>query len=557
MRKRVITAAASLTALLLLAGCSGSSSGDEGGSGNGTDAPDASRIVNGEVPSDGPAQDGGTLTVTDTSDAPSLDPQKSASAYTHLAVSGIVYSKLLDFKTGADIPYGSMELRGDLAEKWSHSDDGKTWTFNLHKGVKWQNVAPVNGRAFTSADVVCTVDRIKTLPGVQKNLMDIVDTVETPDDDTVVFQLGEAYAAFDESIANFYMEILPCEGTRGEYDLAETAIGTGPFILKDWKRKRERTYVKNADYFVAGKPHVDEVKIVVQSDPASAMAAYRTNQLDVTGSVSDTLMPSLLSTNPDAFVRAQLGLIPNQIYMNQAKKPFDDIRVRKAIAMAWDREGMGDTFNGAGYALSGPFPSTLFGAMSSQESKDAIPYDPEAAKKLLAEAGYPDGFSVELMTTDGYGPTVVNGAQWIQEDLKKIGITTTLKVIDYATYFATWGAKDYSLGYGLQTPFLTADEWLQATYLSNGPRNWYNINDPKVDQMIADQRGTIDRDAREKQLKELSSYLETDVLNPIMGYTYAGLSVSQPYVHNLYGHPQLARSYMADVWLDENAPGRK
>ena len=161
------------------------------------------------------------------------------------------------------------------------------------------------------------------------------------------------------------------------------------------------------------------------------------------------------------------------------------------------------------------------------------------------------------MTTDGYGPTVVNSAQWIQEDLKAIGITTTLKVIDYATYFSTWQAKDYSLAYGLQTPFLTANEWLEATYRSNGPRNWYGTNDPKLDAMIDKQGGTLDRDEREKQLQELSTYIETNVLNPIMGYTYAGLLVTQPYVHNMYTHPQLARSYVADIWLDKNAPGRK
>src|SRR6185312_7350029 len=109
-----------------------------------------------------------------------LDGMKSPSAYTHASISGIVYSKLLEFKVGRDIPFGSMGVRGDLAEKWGHSEDGLTWTFNLHKGVKFQNVAPVNGREFTSADVVCTVDRIKKLPGVQKNLVDLVSSIDTP-----------------------------------------------------------------------------------------------------------------------------------------------------------------------------------------------------------------------------------------------------------------------------------------------------------------------------------------------------------------------------------------
>ncbi|MCW2603502.1 MAG: ABC-type dipeptide transport system, periplasmic component [Pseudonocardiales bacterium] len=545
----------SIAGILVIAGCSGN--GSENTSDGGLKAPAANELVNGTPPTDGPAENGGILTINDTSDSPTLDPHKTGSAYTHLQVSGIVYSKLLEFKTGSDIPYGSMGVRGDLAETWDHSEDGTTWTFNLHKGVKWQNVAPVYGRAFTSADVACTINRIKTLPGVQKNLVDVVQSVETPDDNTVVFKLNTAYAAFDETMASFYMEILPCEGTSGAYDLATTAIGTGPFILQKWDRKVQKTYVKNPDYFVAGKPHLDGVNLIIQSDPAAAIAAFRTQQLDATGSITDTLLPTVISTNQDAVVRAQLGLIPTQMFVNSTVKPFDDIRVRKALAMAWDRSGMGDTFQGAGFALSGPFPSTLFGAMTPEQSTKIVPYDPAAAKKLLAEAGYPDGLSVELMTTDGYGPTVVNSAQWIQEDLKAIGVKTTLKIIDYATYFSTWQAKDYTLAVGLQTPFLTADEWLNATYRSNGPRNWYGTNDQKLDTMIDEQRGTLDRDEREKQLQDISTYIETNVLNPIMGYTYAGLLVTQPYVHNMYTHPQLARPYLADVWLDKDAPGRK
>jgi peptide/nickel transport system substrate-binding protein len=145
--------------------------------------------------------------------------------------------------------------------------------------------------------VACTVDRIKTMPGVQKNLMDVVDAVGTPDDNTVVFTLNTAYAAFDETMASFYMEILPCEGTRGQFDLAQQAIGTGPFILQKWDRKVQRTYVKNPDYFVPGKPHLDQVVVLIMSDPASALAAFRTGQLDAFPP-SDQNYSSLLTTNP-------------------------------------------------------------------------------------------------------------------------------------------------------------------------------------------------------------------------------------------------------------------
>ena len=349
----------------------------------------------------------------------------------------------------------------------------------------------------------------------------------------------------------------PARAPPGQFDLASTAIGTGPFILQKWDRKVAKTYVKNPDYFIAGKPHVDQVNLVIQADPASAIAAFRTNQLDATGSVSDTLLPSLISTNPSAAVRVLLAPGPNQITFNQAKTPFGDYRVRKAVAMAWDRDGMSNTFYPKGYAISGPYPSSLTGGLSQDDAKKDIPYDPAAAKKLLADAGYPNGFDVEMLTTDGYGPAVTNQAQWVQEDLKKIGINVTLRILDYASYFTAFQSKDYVMSYGLSTGFLSPDEWLQALYKTNGPRNWFNSGDATLDGMIDAQRGETDADKRETDLKNINQYIEDNVLNPFLGSQYSSLLVTQPYVHNMYTHPEYGRAYMADVWLDKNAPGRK
>lgn len=553
MTRRLAALCAAALALVLV-GCSSQSQSSNGATG--TDRAETSKVIGGTLPADGPAESGGTLTITDPSDAISLDPQKTASVYTHTGLSGVVYSKLLEFKTGRDIPYGSMGLRGDLAESWQYSEDGRTWTFKLRTNVKWQNIAPVNGRAFEARDVVCTIDRIRTLPGVQKNLIDMVASVETPNPSTVVFKLSQPYGAFDDNLASYFMEILPCEGTLGQFDLATTAIGTGPFILKKWERKVQRTYVKNPDYFVAGKPYLDQVNMVVQSDSAAILAAFRTKQIDI-ASVPDALVPSVKTSDPDAAIRAQLSMIPNQIYMNQAKKPFDDLRVRKAVAMSWDRVGMGNSFATNGFALAGPFPSMVFGAMTSAETAALNPYDPAGAKKLLAEAGYPNGFDTVMTITDGYGAAVVNQAQWVQQDLKDIGINVTLKTLDYATYFSTWQAKDFDIIYSLQTPFLTADEWLNATYLSTGARNWWNTNDPKLDAMIVEQRGIIDRGDREKKLRDISKYIAENVMDPFLGYNAAGAVAQQPYVHNYWGHPALARGYLVDIWLDKSAPTRQ
>jgi peptide/nickel transport system substrate-binding protein len=534
---------------VLLAGCFGGGSSSEQDSGSGPSQGPT-------LPDAGPPVDGGVLTINDASDAPTLDPHKSATAYTGQAVSGIVYSKLVKYKTDRVTPYEeSMQVEPDLAESWTHSDDGLVWTFNLRKGVKFQDVAPVSGREFTSADVACTIDRIKTLPGVQLNLVSIVDKIATPDDYTVEVTLTEPYAAFDETMASFYMAILPCEGTRGEFDLAQTAIGTGPFVLQKWDRKQQRTYVKNPDYFVKGLPHLDGVNVMIIADPAAAIAAFRTNQLDITA-VSETLMPTVTSTKPETIIRPLMGTTITQVFMNQAVAPFDNLKVRQAVAMALDRKGQADTFSGAGYRLSGPVPSTLFGGLSTDDIDELQPYDSEAAKKLLAEAGFPNGFKVKMTATDGYGPGMVNQAQWVQEDLKRIGIETELRILDYATYWSTMAAEDYEITFTYSSGFMTADEFLSANWLSNGARNWSNVDDPKLDAMIVEQRGILDRDDREKKLHDISRYILENLSNPVHEFQYTSLMAQQPYVNDYWPHPQYARDWVAKTWLGPDAPGR-
>ncbi|MCW2602929.1 MAG: peptide transporter substrate-binding protein [Pseudonocardiales bacterium] len=534
----------------LLASCSS-------GSSNGGNGPAEDVVVGNDLqPDGGTPQPGGIFYTTTTTEAPTLDPQKAASAYTQGAVSGSVYSKLLEFKSGRGVPYGTSETEGDLAESYKSSDDGLTWTFTLRKGVKWQNIAPVNGRAFTSADVVCTMDRIRTLPGVQNNLLVVVDNWTAPDDYTVVFKLKEAYAAFNETVAHYYMEILPCEGTSGKFDLAQQAIGTGPFMLTTWDRKVSKVYKKNPDYYVAGKPYVDEIHQAIITDPATGLAQFRAGQLDNT-TVSEQLLASVQTTNPDAFVRRDSGTTEAITFMNQNVKPFDDIRVRKAVMLALDRKSEAAAISSPDYKLSGPIPPLLFGGMTPEESDKATPYDPTAAKKLLADAGFPNGFDITLTTSDGWGPYIINRAQFTQEDLKAIGINATLKVLDYATFYSTWQAEDYQIGFGYLTAMLSADEYLSSLYATGGTRNWFNISDPKLDALIAEQRGILDKDERAKKLAEINTYILQNVANPVMSYTVSNPSVQAAYVHDVWTSPLYATGYWRNLWLGPDAPGRK
>lgn len=528
---------------VLLAGCfGGAGSSDSEGSGS---------SYAGMDPDAGEPKPGGTYITAGPSDASSLDPQTQSSFNTHVAV-GAVYSKLMDYKTGPDIEYGATEIEGDLAESAEASPDNMTWTFKLRQGVKFHNKAPVNGREFTSADVKCTLDRIKDV-GFQKYLLAPVESYATPDPYTVEFKLKQPVARFDVTMANHYMEILPCEATQGQVDLTNDAIGTGPFVLQSWTRNQERVYVANPDYFIEGKPYLDGYTTIIMPDQQAQIAALRSGKIDYMSSLStDKRQVENLAKEIDGLtVEQNTGSTPTRVFMNVANAPFDDVNVRKAIAMAIDREGMGGALR-AGYTVSGPVTPLLEGALPEDELLEMQPYDPKQAKKLLADAGYPDGFDVTMVLTNGYGDVVVQEAQWIQEDLAKIGVNVTLDVQDYATYFTdTWPKKNYSLGYGLQTPMLSATEFLSAEYLSGGPRNWYNIADSELDTMINELVAISDQAEYEKAAQDTQSYILENVMDPVTLYTYDTQDIYAPYVKDVWAHPAYSRRWLMNMWLDK------
>jgi ABC-type transport system substrate-binding protein len=498
---------------------------------------------------------GGTYRVAALADAPSLDPLKESSVATHAAI-GIVYSKLVDYKIGPDEPFGTNDLEADLATSWEPSADGLTWTFHLRQGVKFQNIPPVSGREFTSADVICTLDGIKAR-GQQRGDISMISSWAAPDKYTVTMQLASPYPDLAYKFAGNFLWMLPCEGVQEKFDMLTEAIGTGPFQIASWVKDKERKYIKNPTYYVPGKPYMDAIDTVIIPDPAAQAAALRTKKVDVTAVVQDMAsVQALVKSNPNIFVTKERQYAPFIVYMNQAVKPFDDLRVRQAVSMAIDREGMIKALRPGG-EISGPVTPLVTGALSPDEVKTLQPYDPTKAKELLTQAGVGNGFEVKMLITNGYGDTVVREAQWVQEDLGKVGIKVTIDQQDYATYFTkSFAGKQYALGAGLQTPWLTADDQLISQYYSKGTRNWFNINDPTLDKMILDTRPIADPAKRADALKDVSRYIIKNVSNPLNLYLYDGIVLYGGYMHGIHPQPEYGGRHLINVWMDQDAPGR-
>ncbi len=532
IRRRKSLTALTITILLAVSACGG---GAPGGSG----AP---------VPENGPPRPGGTLTVAMPSDAPTLDPHKSSSFNTHERL-GLVYSRLLKQEIGPDIPYGKAKIIGDLAEKWEIADDGLTYTFHLRKGVHWQNVAPVSGREFAAEDVVATFERIQK-QGFQAQMLRNVTDMEAPDKYTVVLKLSEPFAPLLNFMANHHMWILPKEAVDGAVNLDRQAIGTGPFILESWDRDVAAVYKRNPTYYDTGKPYLDGVIFKVVPNQGARVAAFRSGETQLVSASTPEEALALKQAAPNGKMLDLLSPAPVQVYFNMKREPFDDIRVRQAISLAIDREGLAKAlFDGGKYP--GPVQVTQEDyALGQDELKRLQPFDQAKAKQLLAEAGLPGGFATSMIVTPGYGPQYVRLAEWVVEDLAKIGIKVKLEVVEYATYFSSrWPGKQYDMGLGLQTPFLEPDEFLRDQLHSEGSRNWYNISDPKLDDMLIEQTGILDEAERTEKIKEIQRYVLENLVNPIYVWTVPSRVLISERVRDFnpqpaYGYPELVSTWM-------------
>jgi peptide/nickel transport system substrate-binding protein len=253
---------------------------------------------------------------------------------------------------------------------------------------------------------------------------------------------------------------------------------------------------------------------------------------------------------PEAFYGEWIDAGMGQVGVNMARPPFDDLRVRQAISMAIDREGMGEAIRGGGTVPSNVAPALADFVLPESERSELLPYDPEGARELLAEAGYPEGFDATLIATEQYGALYTQQTEWLVQDLEEIGINVTLEMLDYSTYFGSrWPDVEYDLQFGPQTPFLEPDEWLRGQMGTGSSRNWYNISDPDLDVLLDEQLGMIDPGARTEKIKEIQRYALENVMNPIPVWTYLTQWVYAPefqgyYRHNAYGFTGLAYSWL-------------
>jgi peptide/nickel transport system substrate-binding protein len=464
---------------------------------------------------------GGTLSLR-LWDPPHWDPYLTVSYKTHIAYS-FTHSRLLKHKTGPAVQPGTFPIEGDLAESWTQPNE-TTYIFKLRKGVRWQAKPPVNGRELTSEDVVYSVDRFRTIKGnANAYMLASLDKVEAPDRHTVRFTLKEPYVWFLDMLANSHAVAIiakECVEKFGDLKKPEATVGSGPWMLDSYRPNVGFTYVRNPGYFLAGLPHIDRVEVAVDEDNASRMAAFLAGKYDLgweyQGVINRTdwlgLKDNLKQKRPRLQTAEYPNAVMNHLYMRTDKAPFSDVWVRRAMSLAINRQDIIDSVYEGAAAMNPPVPAALkdwsvpFAQLG--EGAQYYKFDPARARKLLAEAGHPNGFQATMDFTTYGSQILIDATQLILKHLKDVGIDAKLNTKEYGAYIATtfYGKYD-SMAFGPQTGFQEPDNFLYGQYYPGEIKNQSHINDPIVADMLVRQRRTHDVAKRREVIYEIQRYL--------------------------------------------------
>lgn len=392
----------------------------------------------------------------------------------------------------------------NLAKDWTISEDGLTYTFNLQDGPKFHD-----GSAFTSADVVYTFNRLISLKSPALNILGEFE-VSAPDPLTVVFTLKTPNADFLYGVSNRFALILK-DGTEnpnviGEGDNPYASFnGTGPFILTTYDAAAGKAVLtRNENYWREGQPHLDGIEFVFIDDPATQVQALRGGQVDFIYKISPDQVAELQGDSSVSVIQKATNQHP-VIRLRTDEGPGADVKVRQAFKLATDREQLNElVLDGQGIIGNNDPIGPSFGAFYDSTLTNPG-YDPEAAKQLLADAGYPDGITLTLQTINVLGYDQL--ATVLQQQWEAAGIHVDIQVNEEGFYYSDDNPNNWlkaELGITGWSDQPTAQSYLVQAYKTGGVYNETRWSDPDLDKLI-DQAGvTTDEAERAKLYNQIS-----------------------------------------------------
>jgi peptide/nickel transport system substrate-binding protein len=447
---------------------------------------------------------------------------------------------------GNTVPY--------LASKWEASDDLKTWVFHLNQGITWSN-----GDAFTSADVAHTVNRwldpevgssnlglfgAMVEEGADGKKRGIANAVEVIDDHTIQFNLKQAALAMPENFYNYPAAIVH-KGFGNDYaaDLSKNPIGTGPMKLESFA-VGERAILKKARKWWAGPFHLDEIHYFDHGEDTNAwVAALASQQVDMVYRLPNDAIDTIKRlpfVDLHEATTAQTAVMRFRI----TQKPFDNLKLRQAIAACMDHKQILDTaFKGLGQVAENHHVCPIH---PDYAALPPLKRDVEKAKKLLAEAGYKDGITVEIANGDTEGRWMTDVCAIFKNQLAPAGINLKINKMPANQYWEVWDKAPW--GYTAWTHRPLGTMVLGLGYRSGVPWNETAYNNPKFDAALDDAEATLDVNERKKKMAVCEKILQDDAVIP-QPFWRSVFKAANKRVKGHQTHPTLYHQFH-EVWLD-------
>jgi peptide/nickel transport system substrate-binding protein len=442
-----------------------------------------------------------------------------------------------------------------LAKSWEASDDLKTWVFHLKEGVKWSN-----GDDFTSADVAHTVNRwldpatgssnlglfgAMVEEGADGKKRGIANAVEVVDSHTIKFNLKQAALAMPENFYNYPTAIVH-KGFGADYDadLSKNPIGTGPCELADFSIGERAILKKRAGAYHDGAFHLDEIQYFDHGEDTNAwIAALASQQVDMVYRVPNDAIETvkrLPFVNIHEATTAQTAVMRFRV----TEKPFDDVRVRKAIAACMDhKEILDKAFKGLGQIAENHHVCPIH---PDYAALPPLKRDIEKAKKLLAEAGHGGGLTVEIANGDTEGSWMTDACAIFKSQAEAAGITININKMPANQYWEVWDKAPW--GYTAWTHRPLGTMVLGLAYRKGVPWNEAAYDNPKFDAALDDAEGTLDVNERKKKMAVCEKLIQDDAIIP-QPFWRSVFKATNKKVKGFKTHPTLYHQFQ-DVWLD-------
>jgi len=480
---------------------------------------------------------GGTLIAAYATDAKGVDPHK-ATNFSAFRILELTYDSLLAFDKG-------LKVIPNLAEKWEWSADNLTLTMTLRPNVKFHS-----GNPLTSADVKYSYERIldEATGAAARSYFTVIESMDTPDDLTIVFHLTEPAVSLLAAMTNPNSAIVDSEAVIGGVNPELESVGSGPFKIESWVPNEKLVLVRNEDYWIPGLPLLDGIEFRTIPDEASILAALRTKQIDW-GIIADPRVAIAAGATGSSLVIDRAPALSYHVMQLNPERPiFQDVRVRQAISCAIDRQQVLDTASLAEGQVIGPVTPPYY----QPDLGDMTCYaqDLEKAKQLLKEAGA-EGLKFSIMATNEEIPVTVAEAQNIQAQLAKIGVETTIDVVELGVFVDRWFKTEFDAVTTENGGNPDPDVMLYRYWHSTGNLQTVSkYNSPEIDALLTEARTTSDPEKRKELYTEISKKL-TEAAPWIWLYVGYQYRIMQPYV---MGYTSLANGsamYLRETWLNK------